>query len=401
MDEDEASCVVCSEAILSKESCFLPCGHIYHSACITQWLSVGAQGCCPQCKRNAKKEQLRVLRFEVIHCSQELAEQVERMQALRARERQTLQKVFEKAHRKLCAKFCKGEQSQQLNSQLALDLKTKRKETERENSNEEAEAVKMEEELKKGRQACAGLRAEVGKKQEGKEVRKLRIAQSLPDDLDAREETKQFRLKKEERSRQLHEGYVSARELEAESSRSYRHRVSSIEGLTAERDLIKAEEAAIAEELAEVLSRSSKRALSVSAPATPQTPCPSESSKRSRSSLGTSPENQAPAADRIASPPVTSAASPAWVSNLSQGLKGSLLAKKGAPRPGPSLLGAARAEEDDFLYGCRKRKSSGMGILAKASQKVAVVREPLKPLVEDMSSRQPGYLRTLFASQQV
>ena len=52
MDDEEATCAICLEpaikdATAQHNATVLPCGHIYHCACISRWLCVAPR--CPQC----------------------------------------------------------------------------------------------------------------------------------------------------------------------------------------------------------------------------------------------------------------------------------------------------------------------------------------------------------------
>ncbi|XP_033752573.1 uncharacterized protein LOC117336223 isoform X2 [Pecten maximus] len=52
MDDEEEICVICHDALLMEETKTLECGHVFHSACIKQWV-FGQERTCPNCRRLA------------------------------------------------------------------------------------------------------------------------------------------------------------------------------------------------------------------------------------------------------------------------------------------------------------------------------------------------------------
>ncbi|KAI1694676.1 zinc finger, c3HC4 type (RING finger) domain-containing protein [Ditylenchus destructor] len=54
------NCIICSE-LFQEGASSLSCGHVYHSACIRDWLKVKRQ--CPICKKGVTLQGLRKLYF--------------------------------------------------------------------------------------------------------------------------------------------------------------------------------------------------------------------------------------------------------------------------------------------------------------------------------------------------
>jgi len=66
-DDDDVDCPICLDADVSSEFKILPCAHVYHQTCLSEWLgSANGQGDCPSCRRCIRCHGLRadiVFRF--------------------------------------------------------------------------------------------------------------------------------------------------------------------------------------------------------------------------------------------------------------------------------------------------------------------------------------------------
>eukprot|EP00927_Polykrikos_kofoidii_P040467 TRINITY_DN34585_c0_g1_i1.p1 TRINITY_DN34585_c0_g1~~TRINITY_DN34585_c0_g1_i1.p1 ORF type:complete len:463 (-),score=99.78 TRINITY_DN34585_c0_g1_i1:200-1588(-) len=245
-----AQCLICHDALLFQSACALKCGHIYHTACCHQWFEVG-RGSCPQCKKVARTDDLRVLEFEMAEMTPQAIQDAQRLRAACAEDRQ---RIYETATAQL-------EEAEQAIVQVAEDLeemqratqdhKRARKELEKQARKDEEEIARLlrehEEKVKKCTEVQEFIDGELGRN-----TRKLPVPQAREADDDVREERRKLaKMRPQERLQQLHGALVAARRQDVESSALLRERETSLAQVEAELVVCRQQEAKLLREVRE------------------------------------------------------------------------------------------------------------------------------------------------------
>mmetsp|Transcript_18097 Transcript_18097/g.35526 ORF Transcript_18097/g.35526 Transcript_18097/m.35526 type:complete len:374 (-) Transcript_18097:110-1231(-) len=231
-------CSICLQELLPQAACALRCGHVFHASCCQEWINKGNSN-CPQCKKTARIEQLRILEFEVAEVPWAL-DDVQRLQQASAEEREQL-------HQKLTAELAEiktelHQASEELEGHrdAASESKRARRELESKVPHIEAELKELRAEKESKVLSNASLCAQVDSQNNRQRQSRNRIwSQSRgvihEDDPDAREEKRKLRtMRPSDRARQLHDAVVSARQQEVEINRIALERERALQELDEE-----------------------------------------------------------------------------------------------------------------------------------------------------------------------
>jgi len=229
MDVD-SGCLICHEELLSQEACALSCGHVYHTLCFHQWHATGKAN-CPQCKKNANVDQLRVCEFEVAVVTAERSEKMQALQALPA---------SELSHRRLDADNRQTGLRGQANAiaakieevgNAASEVRRQRKEMLKEARERKEEIIQhnLGRELQAGK--CVEVKNSMDKNQQKYQM-KLPVPQAKEGDVDVESERRKLKSSRTiDRAKHLHESLVFLRRQELKIRSCVREKEEGLAGL--------------------------------------------------------------------------------------------------------------------------------------------------------------------------
>mmetsp|Transcript_25023 Transcript_25023/g.77847 ORF Transcript_25023/g.77847 Transcript_25023/m.77847 type:complete len:395 (-) Transcript_25023:91-1275(-) len=387
--QDGALCLICHEGLLSQVPCALRCGHVYHSVCCHQWFEKG-KGECPQCKSKSGRDELLLLDFEVARVQPRSLEEVRKLEAASAEERNQLREELALELEDMEGRSREARDQIESQREAAQECKQKRRELEGQAPALEVQLKQLRADLKQHTLNNANLSAQVDNQNNRQRQARGRHGSRSQDsineeDPDAKEERRKLRMMRPaDRARQLHEAVVSARQQEAEVNKASRLREAASKELEDELNELRKLEARLRTDL-----RRMKEQEELSAEA---------------AELGTDQRKASPAAPQPAGAPAAKRAR--------QALPPGADAAKQRPGSGGPAGGAAEARgaddigDEDLLYGGPPvRRSASASVLLGSRPAAAGLgarsTAPAPAVVASLAtpSRKQNQLQALFSKR--
>lgn len=228
-------CSICLQELLPQAACALRCGHVFHASCCQEWIDKGNSN-CPQCKKTARVEHLRILEFEVAEVPWAL-DDVQRLQQASTEEREQIHQKLTVELEQIKTKLRRASEDLEGYRDAAHESKRARRELELNVPHIEAELKDLRAAQESKVLTNASLCAQVDSHNNRQRQSRTRIW-SQPkgvineDDLDAREERRKLRtMRPGDRARQLHDAFVFFRQQEVEITRVALEREQSLKEL--------------------------------------------------------------------------------------------------------------------------------------------------------------------------
>jgi len=380
-------CSICLQELLLQSACALRCGHVFHASCCEEWINKGNSN-CPQCKKTARIEQLRILEFEVAEVPWAL-DDIQRLQRSSVEERGQIHEQLTAELDDIKSKLRQACEELEGHRDAAHESKRARRELESKVPRVEAELKELRAEKETKILNNASLGAQVDSQNNRQRQSRNRIwSQSRgvihEDDPDAREEKRKLRMMRpSDRARQLHDAVVSARRQEVEINKVALEQERALKELEEELARVTKLEQRRGHELSESLGGGRRRHSETSSSAKISESISSASLKvevpaqgASRSSAQTS---QSQASVSVSASPSDS--QPATVPKVSEPLLG-------------------EGEDEGLLYGAVpvRRGQGGVARLFGAPAKAS--KSPAASFVAT-PSRRPNCLQVLFSKKQI
>lgn len=233
-DQGAAQCSICHDDFLSQEVCALKCGHVYHSECVRAWLTTKTKssGGCPQCKKPARANEIRVLHFQMGDVSSETLGEVLRFESASEAERERYEAEFLAEHKAAKEELLRVEGEIEEVQRSALASKKMRHEAlGPEVAEKDAQLHAARKELEERTVECMQMQVELDEATSYQQ-RRLPIPPVREEDPDVHEERKRLRIiQASDRALQLHKSIVSSRQMLEETRKLKMDRLSEGEAM--------------------------------------------------------------------------------------------------------------------------------------------------------------------------